>query len=330
MQLGGHRQGRTRREAAGRSHAPLHARRRCATRLDDYRRVHAVSRPAAVPHAARRPEGERATSSGSPGTRRSTRSPTRLSRRHPRATARQAIWPYLRLGQHGHSSRASTARAAGSGTSLGASPPPHDDLHDRGWVGHRLHPRRQPRRHGSRRPSASPSSIILWGSNTLTTNHHLWRSITTARRNGAHLVVIDPIRTRTADLGGQPPGRSSRARTPRWPSDSLHVVLREGGEDRDFIDASHPRLGRVPPAHPGLPAGTRRRDLPVCPVEAIVELGKRIAHTRPDGHPGDHGTPAARRRRNGRADHHLHPGRHRRLALSRAVALATTPAASSA
>ena len=32
--------------------------------------------------------------------------------------------------------------------------------------------------------------IILWGSNTLTTNHHLWRSITTARRNGAHLVVI--------------------------------------------------------------------------------------------------------------------------------------------
>ena len=27
--------------------------------------------------------------------------------------------------------------------------------------------------------------IILWGSNTLTTNHHLWRSITTARRQGA-------------------------------------------------------------------------------------------------------------------------------------------------
>src|SRR5215813_12032032 len=39
--------------------------------------------------------------------------------------------------------------------------------------------------------------IILWGSNTLTTNHHLWRSITTARRSGAHLVVIDPTRTRT-------------------------------------------------------------------------------------------------------------------------------------
>src|SRR5262249_31634245 len=41
--------------------------------------------------------------------------------------------------------------------------------------------------------------LTLWGSNTPTTSHHLWRSITTARGSGAHLVVIDPTRTRTAD-----------------------------------------------------------------------------------------------------------------------------------
>src|SRR5262249_46480879 len=39
--------------------------------------------------------------------------------------------------------------------------------------------------------------IILWGANTLSTNAHLWRSILTARRHGASLVVIDPVRTRT-------------------------------------------------------------------------------------------------------------------------------------
>src|SRR5262245_25943726 len=40
--------------------------------------------------------------------------------------------------------------------------------------------------------------IILWGSNTLSTNHHLWRSITPARRHGATLALLDRIRTPTA------------------------------------------------------------------------------------------------------------------------------------
>jgi anaerobic selenocysteine-containing dehydrogenase len=42
--------------------------------------------------------------------------------------------------------------------------------------------------------------IILWGSNTLTTNHHLWRPITTAP-TGAHLwssTEPDADRRRTA------------------------------------------------------------------------------------------------------------------------------------
>ncbi|MFV8750318.1 molybdopterin-containing oxidoreductase family protein [Nannocystaceae bacterium ST9] len=40
--------------------------------------------------------------------------------------------------------------------------------------------------------------IWLWGSNTLTSNMHLWPIITKARKAGAKLVVIDPVRTRTA------------------------------------------------------------------------------------------------------------------------------------
>jgi anaerobic selenocysteine-containing dehydrogenase len=40
--------------------------------------------------------------------------------------------------------------------------------------------------------------IWLWGSNTLTSNLHLWPVIQRARKAGAKVVVIDPIRTRTA------------------------------------------------------------------------------------------------------------------------------------
>jgi anaerobic selenocysteine-containing dehydrogenase len=40
--------------------------------------------------------------------------------------------------------------------------------------------------------------IVLWGTNTLTTNLHLWPAVTAGRERGAPLVVVDPVRTRTA------------------------------------------------------------------------------------------------------------------------------------
>jgi anaerobic selenocysteine-containing dehydrogenase len=42
--------------------------------------------------------------------------------------------------------------------------------------------------------------ILAWGANIHGTNVHLWPFIVEARRNGAKLYVIDPIRTRTAAL----------------------------------------------------------------------------------------------------------------------------------
>ena len=41
-------------------------------------------------------------------------------------------------------------------------------------------------------------TILLWGTNTLVTNRHLWSTIETARAGGATVVVIDPVRTSTA------------------------------------------------------------------------------------------------------------------------------------
>jgi anaerobic selenocysteine-containing dehydrogenase len=120
--------------------------------------------------------------------------------------------------------------------------------------------------------------VILWGSNTLTTNHHLWRSISTARSQGARLVVIDPVRTRTADA-------ADRHLAPIPGTDAalalglLNVVLAEGAEDREFIDrhahgwdAFRARILEYPPE--------RVADICGLPAAAIVELGKEIAHTR--------------------------------------------------
>lgn len=46
---------------------------------------------------------------------------------------------------------------------------------------------------------AHSRAVVLWGTNTLTTNLHLWPVVTRAREAGATLVVVDPVRTRTAE-----------------------------------------------------------------------------------------------------------------------------------
>lgn len=45
--------------------------------------------------------------------------------------------------------------------------------------------------------------IILWGTNTRLTNRHLWPTIQQAQKRGAKVVVIDPIKTITADKADQ-------------------------------------------------------------------------------------------------------------------------------
>lgn len=47
--------------------------------------------------------------------------------------------------------------------------------------------------------AADSDFIIIWGSNTLTTNIHAWPHFNTARKAGATLAVIDPYRNRTAN-----------------------------------------------------------------------------------------------------------------------------------
>ena len=78
--------------------------------------------------------------------------------------------------------------------------------------------------------------IIAWGANIHGNNVHLWPMIERARRNGARLIVIDPYRTRTAGLANWHiairPGTDGALAF-----GLMHVILREGLEDRAFIAA---------------------------------------------------------------------------------------------
>jgi anaerobic selenocysteine-containing dehydrogenase len=123
--------------------------------------------------------------------------------------------------------------------------------------------------------------VLLWGANALSTHPHLWRPVLEARRRGALVVAIDPIRTRTA-------AASDWHLAPLPGSDAalalglLNVVLRERREDRAFLEAHtvgweafRRRILEFPPQRAAAVAGLSS--------ESIVALGRRLAETRPTG-----------------------------------------------
>jgi len=77
--------------------------------------------------------------------------------------------------------------------------------------------------------------ILIWGSNIITSNIHLWRYILKARSRGAKIVTIDPLRTKTGD--------QSDEHIPIMPGTDgalalgmMHIIIRDGLEDQDYID----------------------------------------------------------------------------------------------
>ncbi|MGB1700949.1 MAG: molybdopterin-dependent oxidoreductase, partial [Nannocystaceae bacterium] len=45
--------------------------------------------------------------------------------------------------------------------------------------------------------------IVLWGTNTLSSNLHFWPVVLRAKKRGARVVVIDPVQTKTAKAADQ-------------------------------------------------------------------------------------------------------------------------------
>lgn len=123
------------------------------------------------------------------------------------------------------------------------------------------------------------SYVILWGTNTRLTNRHLWPFVERARSNGAKLVVIDPIRTITADEADwfiQPrPGTDTALVL-----SMINVIVAEGLVDREFVDnhaSGYDDLCRA------AAEWSPRRAAVECGIDAddIVRLAREYATTTP-------------------------------------------------
>lgn len=77
--------------------------------------------------------------------------------------------------------------------------------------------------------------IILWACNTLSTNSHHWPFIEAAKKNGAKVVVIDPMRTKTARLATWHvrirPGTDGALAL-----GLMNVIIAEDLVDRDYVE----------------------------------------------------------------------------------------------
>ena len=120
--------------------------------------------------------------------------------------------------------------------------------------------------------------VLLWGTNTLTSNPHMWPFVRAARERGAPIIAIDPIRTRTAEQCdewyGIRPGTDAALAL-----GMMHVIFAQELEDADYIarhtlgaDALRERVAEYPPERVAAITGLS--------AETIVSLGSRFGRAR--------------------------------------------------
>jgi len=122
--------------------------------------------------------------------------------------------------------------------------------------------------------------ILLWGTNTLTSNPHLWPFVRQARANGAPIICIDPLRTRTAAASDEHiairPGTDAALAL-----GMMHVLFRDGLEDRQYLDEM--TLGWEKLRDRVLNDYAPEKVAAICrlPVETVERLGTLYGRTRP-------------------------------------------------
>jgi anaerobic selenocysteine-containing dehydrogenase len=120
--------------------------------------------------------------------------------------------------------------------------------------------------------------ILLWGTNTLTSNPHLWPFILEARQRGAPIIAIDPLRTRTVAQSDEwiaiRPGADAALAL-----GMMHVIFAEGLEDQDYLDrytvgarALRGRAAQYPP--------DRVAELTGLDADVVTNLGRRYGRAR--------------------------------------------------
>ena len=121
--------------------------------------------------------------------------------------------------------------------------------------------------------------IIIWGSNPIVSNLHFWTRVQEARRNGAHVVAIDPYRSETAQKCDEHiallPGTDGALALAM-----MHVLIAEDRLDRDYIarytlgfEQLAERVRDYPPAKVAVICGISE--------DTIVRLARDYAGTRP-------------------------------------------------
>src|SRR5438309_11020975 len=121
--------------------------------------------------------------------------------------------------------------------------------------------------------------ILIWGSNPIVSNLHLWSRVQEAKRRGAKLVAIDPYRSLSAE-------KCHEHLAPLPGTDAalalgiMHVIVGEGRHDADYVEkytlgfeALARRVKEYPPQKVAQITG--------LPAEKIISLAREYAATRP-------------------------------------------------
>jgi anaerobic selenocysteine-containing dehydrogenase len=120
--------------------------------------------------------------------------------------------------------------------------------------------------------------VLLWGTNTLTSNPHLWPFVLEARKRGAPIIAIDPLRTRTAQQCDEwipiRPGTDAALAL-----GIMHVLFADSLIDRDYLDRH--TLGEAPlRARAAEYPPERVASITGLPAPDIVRLAQRYGRAR--------------------------------------------------
>ncbi len=121
--------------------------------------------------------------------------------------------------------------------------------------------------------------IVIWGSNVITSNVHLWPMILEAQRKGAKVIAIDPYRSLTAEKCDEHiaplPGTDGALALAM-----MHIIVKENLVDHDYVERHtlgfellRERVMEYPPA--------RVAAITCLSEEVIVKFAREYATTKP-------------------------------------------------
>src|SRR2546428_3245514 len=121
--------------------------------------------------------------------------------------------------------------------------------------------------------------IVIWGSNPIVSNLHLWSRVQEAKRRGAKLVAIDPYRSLSAEKCHEHlallPGTDAALAL-----GMMHVIIGEGRHDADYVEKytiGFEALARRVEAYPP----RRVAEITGLPAEEIISPAREYAAPRP-------------------------------------------------